>query len=499
MAPQLQSKPRALLPIVSAALLSACAVTPKPVSLQEMQAQRQADTRRLAAMQAPPQTPLTLHDAMARALLYNLDQRQAAMEEALALHQTDLASYAMLPQLVAQASYVSRSPISGASSQSLSTGQQSLAVSTSEERSRRLANLQLGWNILGFGMSYLQAHQQADRALIAAEARRASESQLLHDVRVRYWEAVAAERAKTRLDASIDQIHSVLHDSQAMDSKPAGNMLQNLRYQHELLDSMTQLQAERHKIDQAKLQLAQLIGLPPGADFTLAVPAQPAPPPTAVPKVEELESAALLNRPELKQEAYQQRISAADTRQAILSRLPGLNLFGGWNYDSNKFLYRNNWSNIGAQLSWNLLSLVSLPSAKRAAEAAEEVGHARRLALSMAVMMQVRMAALQYRIAQENYQSTAGLSAVDSRTAAHIDALHTGKRASGQDVAAARLSEILSTVKRDLAYAELQDAMAALSTSVGAEPLPGDTHATDLGALTAALKQNDAKWLAQAQ
>lgn len=489
------SRSSALLLMIGAALLSACAVTPKPISVQEMEAQRQADTRQLATTQTLSPAPLTLHEAMARALLYNLDQRQVAMQEALALRQTDLAGYAMLPKVVLQTSYLGRNPVSGARSQSLTTGQQSLVVSTSEERNRLVSSLQLGWNVLDFGMSYLQAHQQADRALIAAEARRASTNQLLQEVRRLYWEAVATQRVKARMDADLDQVRIALQDSHAIETKQIGNPMLALRYQHGLLDTLTHLQAEQRKVDQAKLQLAQLMGLPPGADFTLEVPAQFAAPALSLPKVENLESAALINRPELRQEAYQQRISAADTRLALLSRLPGLNLLGGWNYDSNQFLYRNNWLNIGAQLSWNLLSLASLPAAKHSGEAAEEVGHARRLALSMAVMMQVRMAVLEYGAVMEDYKAAADLSAVDSRTAAQVEALRASKRASGQEVVAARLNAVLSSVKRDLAYADLQNTAATLYTSLGTDPLPDDTHTNDVGVLAAALKQNEDKWL----
>lgn len=52
--------------------------------------------------------PLSMDEAMARALKYNLDRRAKMMEEALALNQLDVSHFDMLPKLVAQAGYSTR-------------------------------------------------------------------------------------------------------------------------------------------------------------------------------------------------------------------------------------------------------------------------------------------------------------------------------------------------------------------------------------------------------
>lgn len=55
--------------------------------------------------QEPLNGPLTLHQAMARAVKYNLEGRLKIMEEALAKRQLDLASFDMLPRMALSAGY----------------------------------------------------------------------------------------------------------------------------------------------------------------------------------------------------------------------------------------------------------------------------------------------------------------------------------------------------------------------------------------------------------
>lgn len=71
-----------------------------------MQAQQQKDSVNLRKDVEPITGPLTLDEAMARALKYNLDRRSKQMEEALALGQLDVNKYDMLPRVLAQAGYL---------------------------------------------------------------------------------------------------------------------------------------------------------------------------------------------------------------------------------------------------------------------------------------------------------------------------------------------------------------------------------------------------------
>ena len=87
--------------LVLAVLAAGCSTLPEAFSTGEQRQLAQAD--RSAAQQGvePLSGPLTLSEAVARGLKYNLEHRSRMMEQALALGQADLSRFDMLPKLVA--------------------------------------------------------------------------------------------------------------------------------------------------------------------------------------------------------------------------------------------------------------------------------------------------------------------------------------------------------------------------------------------------------------
>src|SRR5690606_28816651 len=90
--------------------LGGCAsLHPQPLTAAEQKGIAASD-RAAAQKDVEPLTgPLTLADAIRRAVLNNLDHRTRMMEETLASGQLDLSRYDMLPKLMADAGYGWRS------------------------------------------------------------------------------------------------------------------------------------------------------------------------------------------------------------------------------------------------------------------------------------------------------------------------------------------------------------------------------------------------------
>src|SRR6185437_1090717 len=93
------------------------------------------------AGQDPVTRPVSLSEAMARAIKYNLDNRLKLMEEAVARRQLDLASYDLLPRLTIAAGYTDRNNVLASSSENVFTDTQSLVPSTSSDKALRNADL----------------------------------------------------------------------------------------------------------------------------------------------------------------------------------------------------------------------------------------------------------------------------------------------------------------------------------------------------------------------
>jgi outer membrane protein TolC len=437
--------------------------------------------------------PLTLHQAMARAVKYNLEARLKIMEEALAKRQLDLASFDMLPRMAMSAGYAGRSNVSASSSESIETGTQSLEPSTSQDRDRRVADLTMVWNVLDFGVSYISAKQQGDQRLIVQERRRKVVNTIVQDVRSAYWRAVAAERMLKQIDSLMARVEQAQSNSQKMSDQRVGDTIQALGYQRSLIVATRQLEEQRKALALAKTELATLINLPLGTQLTLATPEGYSIPELKV-DMAILENEALTSRPELREQDYQTRISAAETRKAMLRMLPGLEFSAGGHYDSNSFLTNETWADFGVKVTWNLFNVISAPAAINVAKAGEEVATARRQAMSIAVLAQLYVANANYREAVRQFKTSQQLSNIDGQIVDQLRNRHEAADVGELALIQGELNTLQADLRRDLAYADLRNAYGQIFASAGLDPLPEELESTRVQPIANALASREAEW-----
>jgi outer membrane protein TolC len=475
--------------LTAALVLSACTVVPKPAQQVEVAARVKDDTAKMFVNQDPISGPITMEEAVARALKYNLDYRLKKMESALALGLSEYANFDMLPKLLVNAGYRTRNNDSGGSSIGIVDRFESLRPSTSEERNHRVAGAEFSWNLLDFGVSYYRAKQQADEFLIYEERRRKVVQNLLQDVRASHWRALGAQRMETQVKAVLERANYALARSREAEVQKIVPPALALNYQRALLDAISMLNQRRQDLAFAKSELAALMNVPVGVDFTLADAAEVKLPaaPTDARKFEEL---ALLQRPELREEDFKKRITADETRKQLASLLPGISLNAGVNYDSNRFMYNNNWSQGGINIFWNLLRLTALPSMNRAREAQVKTDEARRLALSMAVITQLRVAVDRYRLALEDFNLADKAAQVDERLEKNMRASVTARLESELEAIRVQARAALGAYQRANAYANAQVAFGRLYNTLGYDPMADDFEADDLRKLTERVRRH---------
>ncbi|MBL8471747.1 MAG: TolC family protein [Rhodocyclaceae bacterium] len=479
--------------LLLAALLAGCAISPSPITSEQRAAQVQLDRAAMYRDQEPLTAPLTLQAAMARAVNYNLENRVKLMEQALAMGQVDLARYDMLPRLTAAAGYFTRNNDLVTDSVDVNTRLPVLSNTTSQERTHHTFDLSLTWNVLDFGVSYYQAHQQADRSLIARERQRKTLHALIQQVRQAYWLAVGAQALEGRVDPLLQQVNRALADAERVEAEKLRPPLETLNYRKAMLDIVRQLEAIRDELTQAKPRLASLMNLAPGTPYSLVVPATLKTPVLPL-TLDGMEERALRERPELYEADLQERISAAEAKKAVLRMLPGVELSFGPHYDSNAFLHNNNWVDAGLRVTWNLFNLLSGPKQKEIAEAQVEVARTQRLALSMAVLTQVHVSWQEFQGRQRQYELAQKLWEIDDRILEHT-------RIGAQNDAQSRLNEIRSGVSALMAdyrryqnYANLQTAYGQAIASVGMDPIAVAATADarpDAGTALAAAEKQD--------
>src|SRR5262249_25609624 len=156
-------------------------------------------------------------------------------------------------QVTAQAGYAGRSVPNLTRSINSETGEpNNSAPQLFEDRNRGVAQLGMSWNILDFGVSYYAAHQNADRALIAAERRRKAVQLLVQDVRYAFWRAAAYQVLQPAVDNVITEANSALQTARTVERENLKAPTEALRFQQALLETLRQLTLIQQELSTAQ-------------------------------------------------------------------------------------------------------------------------------------------------------------------------------------------------------------------------------------------------------
>jgi outer membrane protein TolC len=475
---------------LSASLLAGCSTKPDLLTDEEINGFVTRNAEGLIADQEPVHGSIGLYEAMARALKYNLDFKVEMMSATLAARAADVKSADMLPQVATGWGYANRSPQSGGYSRSLSTGLKSSDASSSTQPSGTFdANITASWNILDFGLSYVRAKQAGDEALIAQENKRKIVNRIIEDVRSVYWRAATSERLLGGLNALENRVNTALSNSRSLSREGVLAPLTALTYQRELVDIRKQIHELERDLRTAKIQLSALMNIPPSTNFRLVVPQRTAVALKLNQNAASLVETAMLHRPELHTALLKERVSAKEADAALLSLLPGVQLFGGANWDSNDLLFNSNWVSWGAKASWNAMRIFQYPAIQKEGEARRDLGREQALAMTMAVFTQVHAARARFSHSAQILADASELYGVQKKILDQVKSSASENAASEQSLIREEMNTLLSSVKYDVAYADLQNAFAAVYSSIGIDPYGENVNGTEsVKDLSAALR-----------
>lgn len=217
----------------------------------------------------------------------------------------------------------------------------------------------------------------------------------------------------------------------------------------------------------AKRQLAALMNVNPATKFTLALPPRKSQDSTVAFKPDAMVRHALLYRPELRELNYEQRISEREATGALLNLLPSLRFFGGFNHNSNDFLFNNEWLSWGTRASWNIFELFRYPGTKKSNELQQELLNQRSLALTMAVVTQVHVSVGRYEIARQRLETTENYFDVNNNILEQTEIGYNTRKVSYQNFVREKMNSIVAEARYDVARASVENAYANIFASIG--------------------------------
>ena len=408
-------------------VLSACSSTPVELSDPELE-QRTAQTLDDLFDKYPQvQQKVSLGEAMARALLFNLDDRVQLLKIAVEQKAKNVERLDLLPKLTLDAGYSSFSENLASFNKNTVTEIRSTQPTISSEDESVQANLSLAWNILDFGVSYVRSQQQADRILIAEARRQQTMQNVLTDVRAAFWRAYAAQQWEQPVEKLLADLEIGLENSRRAGESGAVTKEEALRVQSGLLETLGDLLTIKKRLAGAKNELAGLMNLRPGEPFQVTLDKNVK---NQIDKerrngfkilelndeqVTSLEETALITRPELLIADYNVRIMQKDIKRLMFSMLPGVDLSLGGYYDGNDFKRYDQYTRLGLNVGYDLFNLMKWPAHKQQAKNKVLLEEEKRKALAMAVLTQLHVALAQRGLTQRQLRFADRLERVDGK------------------------------------------------------------------------------------
>jgi outer membrane protein TolC len=471
-------------------LLTGCAVQQRPLAEEALLGHAEETFVDLDAGQPSVDAPLSLAEAISRALKYNLELRGRLLEQSLAAGELKEGNFDMLPKLVADAGYSWRSnQLSRLSSSNLDPDNAVFSVA----REHADGDLAFQWNVLDFGASYYTARQNGDRLLIANERRRKATHTLIQNVRTAYWRAYAAQLLNERVEEAISQAEAALRDADRASSERVRDPVAALRYQRTLLENLRLLEAVQQELSTGRVELSQYIGRKPGEPLHLSVDRLPNPTALLI-SLEAMEVTALARNADLRESAYDARIAALEARKALIGLLPGISFNYGYNFDDDRYLVNDEWYSAGTRVSYNLLTLISAPERMRNAKKRSEIKEAQRRALEMAVVTQVHLARHQYDEARKQYERAQAIYEIDKELAELYRDRAAAEMVSRMDRISADVTFILSTARLYQALSRSQEAASRIEATLGLEPAIDSLGEQTLEQIQAAVESHLDSW-----
>lgn len=464
----MKSSLRTTLCIGLCAALASCSVTLKPITQAERQERINADLKEMFDHEEPLPRGLSLYEAMARAVKYNLDIRVKEAEEAFAMTDAKYTQLTMLPSLLASAGYSWRN-----NPYSILSPDNPGVISTTEDRIQDHYDLQFAWNILDFGVSYYQSKQKADLVMIGQERKRKILQQVIRDTRYAYWRAWAAQRVMRKIKPFTQELNRMLENAEKAAKAKLTNPAESAKYRAELWNTLREMNLLLFDLSKAEPELLAMINAKPGSRvrYTSKIHKLNALPKGLPTDIHKLENIALQDRTELREEDYRKRSNLNEIKKARVELMPGAEITTGYFYDSNSFLVNNNWASFGAKLGLDLLRWPSKYQKYNLAKNKEELAEVRRMALTIAILTQVDIAKLRHNQAMRQYNINFHLRKARHSHYKHLRNQKQSDLTDELELTRAKAAMILADLRYYLAYAESQNAAGQLLDTIGYYPL----------------------------
>jgi len=454
------------------ALACAGCGAPRVERSAEIERFQQEGQARLAALGLDPARPLTLADCEAIALKNNLEYRTRLLQSQLQDEQVRLALTGFLPR--GDVGYLRKTR----SNEPLVSvfGGSAIAM---EDQSQSAFSFHTLIPIFDFGNTYFAWQIAKDRRTQDRLATVRARQQLLRDIRIRYARHAAEIRQEQLWMTAVKAAQELLKVAESYEREGIGVAADTAQVKATLADAAKELLLARSRVQETKLLLAQTLSLPAHVEFKVD-PALPALPEPLTPgRLLQLEEHALRARPELWIQDLERHVAANAVRKEISGFFPRVD--GMVNFDWTSLSQQVNpafWT-FGASVAHSLLDSGSKVYRLEMAKKGGKVEAERALLLSLGILYEVDLAALQVAKAHQNVLASREVVAAYEELVRQIQSRYREGLEVGADLAKAIARAHAAILNVDRAQTDYQTAWYDLRAAAvpDEKPMEGGSEA----------------------
>lgn len=371
-----------------------------------------------------------------------------------------------LPQLIYNQELSGRNRNTGSFSESLDPTVPPAPPSISSTQHTDRFDISLTWNLLDFGISMLRSRQEANKTLILQMGYEKERQKLILEIVKNYWRGIVARYALRENRVIMDNMRGIMKGIEANVENRNLSWIDGYKIETDFMKNLPDLFRSQKEYQEILQELAGQMGIPLGSTFELAEETE-FPLYTDLLPIDEIEEYALMYRPELYTGDLQELVKADDVKIAMISALPGVSFFAGNFYDGNKFLIFNHWLQAGLRVSFDLFRLPERMTDAKVAKLSKELVQQQRIALSFAVISQVRIAYLAYLEAVELYLLVKELSEAKSKLAFAGERGFDRGDLAGSTALTFQADALVTKIEAIRSYGEVMFALERLNNALG--------------------------------
>jgi outer membrane protein TolC len=428
------------------------------------------------------QSNITLHDCRRIALGGSLDIQTAIWEEVVRENQAKASRVKMLPSIKLRYDLTARDRLPFSRSDVLGAegafevvgpgpGTGVTNFSNSRERPSRKWQAELTWSPMDAAIARYVSHVKLNDAVHARYQRARVAQQLTGTVTAAFYRLLALTRALPKARALVSNRKSIVRDLESLSDSSLVEPREYLIAKAFLAEAEQQLSDTYVQMGKQRELLASAMNVCPDSAFNPRGTLLPLPPFNL--EACNLESAALLNRPEAYQADLTHLSSYEDFRASIVRFFPRVEGFIGYFRDENKFQLTRYWTDGGLRITWDLMDFCANLMNHQAAEGRFNKTEREQAVISMAILSQVRLRTLEAMQALEEFRKTSRLKdqAAEGLRIARSQEEAKQRGAERQVIRIARQKALCEYLKSDIdrlaSLGEVHAALAAVETAVG--------------------------------